>query len=322
MALHHQLGQGAAALGLGRRAPEEARGQRPAPGDGRGRAPPRPAQAAAPGGRGPPDRRQAARRPQRQPEVVRDLPRPDQAPQRPEDLLARGPARRGDQVVPEARPGGERLAQGVGHRSLGRGVGGRRAQQRRVLAEVDGHPSAADAAGARADPDDLAPRRQLVEPRRRVVGQPARKHLRLPLGGRQGQPLEPGEHVAQGVRAARGARPVDPLPVGQEAPERARVGRLDLAPQRRQARPAQAAHHLGVAPLPPGPAGPQLAAHHRPVGLEGRQGAARRPAARARSGRRGRPNGTARGCGRSAPRASAARRAPARGTRRARRWAA
>ena len=184
---------------------------------------------------------------------------------------SRGARGLGQQVVPEARAAGQRGPQGLGHRPLGRRVGGRRPEQGRVLAEVDRHPAAADAAGARARPRRSRPAPPARPARRPVIGQAARQHLRLPLGRRQRQPLERRERVAQRVGPAGRAGPVDALPIGQEAPERARVGRLDLAPQRGEARAAQPPHHLGVAPLAPRPARAQLAAHQRPVGLEGRQ---------------------------------------------------
>ena len=69
-------------------------------------------------------------------------------------------ARRSSQKL---APAGEGGAQRVGHLTLGRGVGGRGPQKRRVLAEVDRHPSASDAAGARAHPHHLAAGGELVE---------------------------------------------------------------------------------------------------------------------------------------------------------------
>ena len=59
-----------------------------------------------------------------------------------------------------------------------------------------------------------------------------------------------------------------PCQLGQEARQRALVGRLDLRPQRGQGGAAQAPQHLGVAPLARRAARPQLAAHQLAGALE------------------------------------------------------
>ena len=103
------------------------------------------------------------------------------------------------------------------------------------------------------------------------------------------------ERLAQGVRPADAARPVHALPVGQEAAEGPRVGRLDLAAQRRQARAPQPPHHLGVAPLAARAAGPQLAAHQGALALEGGERRLERPGReRVARGRLGDVEGAAR----------------------------
>ena len=112
----------------------------------------------------------------------------------------------------------------------------RRADQRRVVAEVQRHAAGPAPERARADPHDLARRAQLVQPRGRVGAGAARQHVALPHLQRQRQPLERHEHLAQPVDARAGRRvAVDALPVRLEARE-ARAGRR--ARSRRAARPA------------------------------------------------------------------------------------
>ena len=107
-----------------------------------------------------------------------------------------------------------------------------------------------------ADPDDLAGRAQLVEPRRRVGAGAARQHVALPHVGGQREALQRDEHLAQAVDpGARRGVAVDALPGRQERRERALVGRLDLLAQHGERRAAQAAQDLGVAPLALGPPG-------------------------------------------------------------------
>ena len=58
------------------------------------------------------------------------------------------------------------------------------------------------------------------------------------------------------------------MPRREEARERLLVDGFDLAAERRQRRAAQAAQHVGVAPLALAAAGSQLAAHEQLVRLE------------------------------------------------------
>ena len=126
---------------------------------------------------------------------------------------------------------------------------------------------------------------ELVEPRLAVGAEPARQDVALPDLGRQRDALERDERLAQAVGAgAAGPVGVDVLPAGEEAGQLALVGGLDLAPQVGEAGAAQAAQHLGVAPLALGPARQQLAAHQLAARARARAAPAtgrRRSAARA-----------------------------------------
>jgi hypothetical protein len=72
----------------------------------------------------------------------------------------------GEQVAEEARARAQALADRLVRRLLGRAGRGGRAEQRRVLAEVQGDAAGPPAERAGADPHDLAGGAQLVEPRR------------------------------------------------------------------------------------------------------------------------------------------------------------
>ena len=158
---------------------------------------------------------------------------------------------------------------GVGRRF---DAAGRRAEQRDVLAEVQRDLARAAAERARADPDHLARRAQLVEPARRVRARAARQHVLLPHVDGEREPLQRDEHVAQAVDPGAGRRvAVDPLPGGHEARERALVGGLDLLAQGGQRGAPQPPQHLGVAPLALRAARAQLAAHQIAGALEARE---------------------------------------------------
>ena len=126
----------------------------------------------------------------------------------------------------------------------------RRAQQRQVLAEVQGDPAAVASQGAGADPDDLAGRAQLIHPRGGVGARAPRQDVALPHLGGQGEPLQRDEHLAQAVDpGARRRVAVDPLPGRQEAGQLALLGGLDLLAQDGQRGAAQPPQHLGVTPF-------------------------------------------------------------------------
>ena len=67
---------------------------------------------------------------------------------------------------------------------------------------------------------------------------------------------------------------VDPLPGRREARQRRGVDRLDLAAQHGERGAAQAAQHVGVAPLALRAQRPQLAAHELAAALERGEGLA------------------------------------------------
>ena len=135
--------------------------------------------------------------------------------------------------------------------------GARPAEHGGVLAEEDG-----DSIESGAGPHELARRAQLVELLGPVVGHAARQYLALPQRHRQRQCLQRNQRLAQR------RTPVDPVPTREEPPERRLLGRLDLAPQRRERGAPQTAEHVRVAPLALDAAGTELAADERVLALE------------------------------------------------------
>src|SRR5205823_14847137 len=105
------------------------------------------------------------------------------------------------------------------------------------------------------DPDDLAGGAERIELLGPVAGNPPRQEIVLPQRHRETEALERDERLAK-RRAA-----VHPVPAREETAESSLLGRLNLTPERGERSPAQAAEHLGVAPLSLGPAWPQLPAH-------------------------------------------------------------
>ena len=134
----------------------------------------------------------------------------------------------------------------------------RRTEQRSVFAKEERH-----AVEPGADPDELAGRAQLVELLGPVVPDTAGQHFGLPQPDGKRQSLQGHQRFAQRSAA------VDPVPAGQEAPERRLLGRLDLAPQRGERGATEPPQHVGVAPLALGAAGTELAADElvRPLEL-------------------------------------------------------
>ena len=127
----------------------------------------------------------------------------------------------------------------------------------RVLPEEDG-----DAVEAGADPDELPGRAELVELRRRIVGNPPRQHLGLPERDRQGQPLKRDERLAQ-ARA-----PVDSVPAREEAGEGDLLDGLDLLAKGSERGSTDPPEDVGVAPLALGSARPELAADEPVLALQ------------------------------------------------------
>jgi hypothetical protein len=165
--------------------------------------------------------------------------------------------RRLDEVEPELRAAGERVPDRLSGVGLGRRGGGRTAEHARVFAEEE-----CDTVETRSDPDELSRRAELVELKRLVARHAPRQHLGLPELHRERKPLERNERLAE-RRAA-----VDPVPAREEATQRRLLGGLDLLAKRGERRAAQAAQHVGVAPLPLGAAGAKLPADQLLLALE------------------------------------------------------
>src|ERR1700686_242828 len=153
--------------------------------------------------RGLPLRERQAGRAQGREGVVGDGPGPHEVPQR----LLQYPGLQlqvREQVTEEARAGSEALAQGLvlgGRRHIGR-LGprlGRRPEQRKVLAEVEGYGPTGAPQGAGAQPNELAAGAEGVEPRWRVAAQATRQHIALPGLWRERETLKRHELFAQAV---------------------------------------------------------------------------------------------------------------------------
>ena len=134
-----------------------------------------------------------------------------------------------------------------------------------------------------------ARRRRPTRPRRSRTAGPARPASSAPT--RRGSTSRshdlrraaPGPAAGRAPRAA-GRRPAPaaagarstPCHAGRKRGERALLGRLDLLAQGRERGAAQAAQHVGVAPLALAAAGAQLAAHQLARALERRAATRRR----------------------------------------------
>ena len=154
-----------------------------------------------------------------------------------------------------------RASMGSGSRSGARSAGHRVTQ-----------PSSPLSAPARAD--DLAGRRQLVQHRRRVVSDAGREDQPFQRRGRNHgarQLLHDAEHSVDALERS-GGRAADRLPRRQQQRQRLRRHRLGLLAQRRHGAAAYPAQHLGVAPLGPRAAGPELARQHAARGGQALQG--------------------------------------------------
>ena len=311
------------ASGVAGRGAEHGLGQRPAALERR-RAPG--AAAEAPGGGAPGPRRggrlPGASRAQRRERVVGDLARPGEVPQRLAQLVRAGVRLLHQQVGEEAGAARQALAQALVElavRVLARP--GRRAEQGRVLTEVQRDAPRPPAERAAADPDHLAAGAELVQPVRRVRAEPARQHVLLPhLAARA---AGPGAAPARRADGRRPRRPAEnrstPCHAGAK---RASVSwptgsislRSTASDARRRRRSTSGSHHSRRVPERAQLALDELAG---PLELrERRAGVHRRSAPAPRRPRRGRA------CGRSAAPAAASRPARPRGTRRAGRRAA
>ncbi len=140
---------------------------------------------------------------------------------------------------------------------------GKGGQEGDEVAPVQGHPPFAGPRAARPQPHHLAGGAELVEVRAAVAGDPGGQHVVLQHRGGQGQPLEATDGVDEGVQAPPAL--ANAVPSGQEASQGDGVDGLHLAAQGGQRATPQQSQHLGVAPLPPGPVGAELA-QHDPVG--------------------------------------------------------
>ena len=232
--------------------------------------------ASAAGAPGPAPRPLPAQRPQRREGVVCDLAGPHEIPQRVEHLPVGRPAGRREQLAVErGAAGGEVLADRDMTR-LGRRL--RRVEHADRSQDLapgpdQGDPSVVAPEASSPHPGHLAERAQLVEQARLVARDPRRQDVALEDRGRDRQPGELVDHLGESFERGRGAQRRaglaerrDTLPVGQEARERRRVHRLDLAPEPGQRPAAEQPQDLRIAPFAFGAARPELAAQDRAGG--------------------------------------------------------
>ena len=248
------------------RPPARARGRTEAGEPARMRAGPRPMRGAG---------RRAPRHPQRPERVVRDLARPHEIPERGEHdarrRRCRSPRRGRARSSRPARRSRSRIASWISP-SGAPSTAGRRREQPHAVAEEQPDPTVVGAERARADPDELARRAQLVEHARPVAVDARGQHVAFEHRRRDRDALQLFERLDERVGAA--PAPADALPRAQEPRVGRRVDRFDLVAQRGERAAAQDAQHVRVAPFAFDAAGPELAEHDATVGLEaGQRGA-------------------------------------------------
>ena len=149
---------------------------------------------------------------QRRQRVVGEPPSPDQVPDRRRHsgvgqaspvMVGQHPGHPvGQHPEEQAAAARQHLEHGIVHRRH-RDLDGRREQQGSGGRGREHHPAVAARQPARAGPDDLPGRRQLVEHRGLVAGNPARQDQRLQRGGGHGRAGELIDHVIDRVRARR-----------------------------------------------------------------------------------------------------------------------
>ena len=142
-------------------------------------------------------------------------------------------------------------------------------EQAGLVAERQADPTVGRPDRPGADPHHVAGGAQRVEVGGLVLGQAHAEDVAVERRRHQRRALELRHHVDEGVDAAAGL--ADAVPAGQEAGERAGVDRLDLLAQRGERPAPELPEHVAVAPLPLDAVGPELAAHHPAVALEGLQ---------------------------------------------------
>ena len=212
-------------------------------------------------------RRAPHERAERSERVVGDLARPHQVPQgRQEQALVGGP-RRGHELRPERGTSlGELPADRVVEIAVG-GFGRRvREERRRIRPGDDRHAPVVGSERSGADPRDVPGGHEGVEVGGAVAADAGREHVRFEDRRGDRHALQLSDGAREGVRVS--ARPIRVLPGRQEAPERRRVHRLDLASQHRERAAPDAAQHVRIAPLVARPARPEAAADDLVVGLE------------------------------------------------------
>ena len=163
--------------------------------------------------------------------VVRDLARPHEVPERGKHDIVIGGSGCGDEVGPEARAGPQQtVADRVVYLAVGCALErGTARQQAHAVTEEHADPAVVGAERARADPDELARRAQLVEHARAVAVDARRQHVALEDGSGNRHPLQLLECLDQGVGSAPASS--DVLPGAQEARVGGGVDRLDLVPE-------------------------------------------------------------------------------------------
>ena len=207
--------------------------------------------------------------------VVADAPGPDEVPQGGGQGAVAGGADRLRQLTEEPRAsGGERIEHGL----VELGVLERlvlRQGQRRLLGQVERHPSVGPGQRRMTGPQHLAGAGELVEEGGLVVAHPRRQHEGLERGRRHrapGELVDDREHAVDPAGTTAGGG--DVLPGTEEPGERLGLDRLDLLAQPGQGPAPQLAQHLGVAPLRARPGRAELTVEHPPLRGQPLQGVA------------------------------------------------
>ncbi len=135
-----------------------------------------------------------------------------------------------------------------------------------VLPTEEHHPAISRSEGASTHPHDVAGRHQLVELTRVVALYPSAQDVALPHAGRDGNPLQLGDHLVDPVDSASGA--AHAVPPRKETHQGVWFSGSDLVAESGQRPLSELAQNGGVAPLPLGTPGPESTAGDGPVGLE------------------------------------------------------
>jgi len=184
--------------------------------------------------------------------VVSDFARPDEVPQR-RNEIARERSRCPREVrEEEGAAGAKDFADAQSELPLGGRCGP--GQKIGAVGQVERDTAVGRAERLDPAPDDLAGGTEEIEVGGAIARDASRKDLALQSGGGQRAPLKLLDRREERIESL--ARRIDSLPLGEKPPERLGEHGLDLTPELRERATLQRAQDLGVAPFP-GPAARQ-----------------------------------------------------------------